>query len=316
MAKELYIYSPLYRYTAETANKELSRINDSEELTIRLNSPGGEVNAGFAIISKLQERKTPVKAIIDGEAASMAAFMLVFFGNVVANETSQIMFHKAAFASWYEPTADEQASLKAMNALFEQKMRAKVQGKPGAEEFLSKLFEAEVRNNVNVSPQEALTLGIVDEVRTLQPTALLGAQMVAMVEEGQTIQAVNNTPRGDNNKSKSMNLEQFKAEYPALYAQILEQGKKQGVTAERDRVEAWTVFAEVDPKAVAEGIAGGENISQKAMAEFSVKMSMNARMENHQSDNSDDTTPPAGQKTEAELKAEADMAAMNAEFEK
>jgi len=64
-----------------------------------------------------------------------------------------------------------------------------------------------------------------------------------------------------------MTLEELKADHPELYKAIFEQG----VVAEKDRCQAWIAFNDVDPKAVAEGIDKGENISQKAMAEFSRK---------------------------------------------
>jgi hypothetical protein len=64
-----------------------------------------------------------------------------------------------------------------------------------------------------------------------------------------------------------MTIEKLKAEHPELFAQVV----AMGVSSERDRVTAWSVFAEIDPKAVAEGIKGGENISQTAMAEFTLK---------------------------------------------
>jgi dihydrodipicolinate reductase len=71
-----------------------------------------------------------------------------------------------------------------------------------------------------------------------------------------------------NNKNKYMTIEQFKAENPELFAQI----QSTAVETEKDRVNAWLKFIEVDAKAVTEGIKEGKNLSQEAMADFSVKM--------------------------------------------
>ena len=94
MAKELIIYSPIWDYTAEKVVAQLNEIGETEEITIRLNTPGGSTDSGWSIISKLSERKAKTNLIIDGMAASMGAMFLAFIDNVVANDTSRIMFHK------------------------------------------------------------------------------------------------------------------------------------------------------------------------------------------------------------------------------
>lgn len=65
-----------------------------------------------------------------------------------------------------------------------------------------------------------------------------------------------------------MLLADFKAQHPATYAEA----QKEILATERDRTGAWLKFQGVDPKAVAEGIASGENISQTQMADFAFKM--------------------------------------------
>ena len=64
-----------------------------------------------------------------------------------------------------------------------------------------------------------------------------------------------------------MTLAKLKEKHPELYAQVIAAGAE----AERDRVGAWMAFADIDIKAVSEGINGGKNISAKEMAEFSRK---------------------------------------------
>jgi len=312
MAKELYLYSPLYSYVAETANKELSLIPDSEELTVRFNTPGGETNAGFAFLSKLQERKTPKTAIIDGEAMSMGAFMLPFFDHVIANDTSSIMFHKAAYYEWYKPSESELAKLKATNELFKQKLTAKVAGKKGAEEFIDKVFEADVRNDVDITPKKALELGIVNEIRKIEPTAMLGMQMVAMVDEGQELKAVKKTPQSSgeldsNLKNESMNLVELKAKFPAVYAQA----RKEGADQELDRVGSWMAFNEIDPVKVKAGIESGLPVGQKATAEFTVQSMQKGKLEAIEGENTPDLELDPEAKTPEQIKAAADQKGMD-----
>lgn len=306
MPKELLIYSPLWDFTAEMVVKQLNEVPESEDLTIRLNTPGGGTNAAWAIISKLSERSGKLTGIIDGQAMSMGAIMLVFFDEVIANDTSRIMFHKAAFPSWMEPSESELKTLKTINAQFKEKLTKKTKGKDGAKEFIAKVFEPDVRNDVEVTPMEAKKLGIVDKVRKLEPKAeYIDMQIAAIVESKKE------TPSGDIDKSKIkiMDKATLKAEYPSLYAALLAEGHdaslKEGIAAERDRTGAWMAFNDIDPDAVSKGIKDGENLSQTASAEFTRKGIAQARAEDHNDDNADESNQNGGEKTEAQLKIEA-----------
>ncbi len=317
MAKEIILYSGLYSYTAETVVRDMGRLEDDEDITVRLNSPGGDVNAGFAIISRMSELTGRKNVVVDGQASSMAAFMLVFFDHGTANDTSSLMFHKAAYNSWYEPTEAEKKELKIMNAKFEEQMRKRVDGKPGAEELLAELFEADARNNVNITPQKAKALGIIDEVRTLEPRAYSGMQLVAMHDEGEDI-IIKEAKIVTKPKIESMTPEELLAKHPATHATILALGVSQGVTAQKDISEAWALYAEIDPKATAEGIASGVAPSIKVMAEMGLKASAQAAATAAAGDNAPGVeTPPAGNgKTPEELKAEKDKAILAEELNK
>ena len=323
MAKELILYSAIYRYTAETAVQQLSGIEENEDFTVRMNTPGGEVTAGWSIISKLSEMTGNKTVIIDGQAASMGAIMLMYFDKVVANDTSEIMFHTAADPSWYKPTEQEKVLLDKINKQFKEKLSKKVKDKPGAQEFLDEVFEEGKRNDVFLTMARAKKLGIVDQIRKLDPKAYSGTQMVALLEgddfyrkEENAIGAINSPAIKGNNKSKKMTIEELKTQNPSLYAEIFQAGKKAGAEAEKDRVEAWAVFFEINPKAVKEGIESGKDISAKAMAEFALQGQKNTRLQDHNDDNHGGTDEPRSSKTQEELKAEADIKALDEEFEK
>jgi ATP-dependent Clp protease protease subunit len=306
MAKELYLYTRIDSWTAEVAVRELNKVSEDEDLIIRINTPGGTVNAGWSIISKLSERKSPITGMIDGDANSMGALALLFFDKVIANDTSRIMFHKAAYPSWHDPSESEQKTLKAINKKFREKLEAKVKGKKGAQEFLDKVFENDVRNDVELNSYEAKNLGIVDEVRILEPKAFdFGIQVCAIVEEKNT------SKRGDlikKQNEKTMDLTQLKTEHPHLYAQIIAEGEKIGVEKEKDRVGAWMAFVEIDAEAVVKGIKEDLKLTQTATAEFTAKAIANARTQDHNDDNVEETNTPKDGKSEEEIKAEAQEA--------
>lgn len=67
--------------------QEVDRIN------LRINSPGGSVTHGAAIISAIQSCKIPVHAYVDGMAGSMAADIFLSCTNRHMNKTSMLMVH-------------------------------------------------------------------------------------------------------------------------------------------------------------------------------------------------------------------------------
>ncbi len=64
------------------------------EICLYINSPGGEVSSGFAIYDTINFIKSPVRTIVVGLAASMAAFLLAS-GNVrCALPNAEVMIHQ------------------------------------------------------------------------------------------------------------------------------------------------------------------------------------------------------------------------------
>ena len=320
MPKEILIYSSLHRFTAEIVVRELNRIPENEDFKVRLNTPGGETTAGFSILSKMSELTGEKTAIIDGEALSMGAFMLPFFDKVIANNTSEITFHKASYPSWHTPTEAEAKKLKSMNALFESQLRSKVGTKPGGAEFLNKLFEPDIINDVMLTPAEAKKIGIVDEVRILKPTAYSGMQIVAMFDGPEVNKEANtihpNLDDNNNLNNNNMTLAELQSKHPALYAEIFKAGEKAGAEVEKDRAGAWLAFVKADPEAVVKGIKEGEPLSQTAMAEFSVKMLSATKVKEHKDDNAPETDAEKAEKATAKAEADRVKAEMDADLEK
>lgn len=64
-------------------------------LTLRINSPGGDVFDGLAIYNALRSRKAPVNVVVDGLAASAASFIAMAGSSVSMAEASMMMIHNA-----------------------------------------------------------------------------------------------------------------------------------------------------------------------------------------------------------------------------
>jgi len=76
--------------------KFLDYINSEEEITVEINSPGGEVSSGLAIIDTMDCIGAPVRTVVCGMAASMAAVIAACgtHGKRLALPHSTIMIHQ------------------------------------------------------------------------------------------------------------------------------------------------------------------------------------------------------------------------------
>ncbi|WDZ87193.1 head maturation protease, ClpP-related [Micromonospora cathayae] len=81
--------------TAKDFAAEL-RALDVDEITLRLNSPGGDAWDGIAIYNALRDHQATVHVVVDGLAASAASFIAQAGGRITMNRGAQMMIHDAA----------------------------------------------------------------------------------------------------------------------------------------------------------------------------------------------------------------------------
>ena len=73
---EILIYDEIdswFGVAAEQLARDISALDDRRELTVRINSPGGNVYDGVAILNSLRGHPGKVTVVIDGLAASAAS---------------------------------------------------------------------------------------------------------------------------------------------------------------------------------------------------------------------------------------------------
>lgn len=81
--------------SAENLSNKLRELDAQNDIvTIRINSPGGDVMEAGAIYSTIKSMKAKTIAIIDGIAASAASFILLAFDEVQISRAGRIMLHK------------------------------------------------------------------------------------------------------------------------------------------------------------------------------------------------------------------------------
>lgn len=108
---ELYIYGDIVSSTWDTWCAEdvcpqdiadfMNQIPTNADLTVYINSGGGDVFAGIAIHSILSRHTGHKKGIVDGLAASIASVILMACDEIVMSSGAQLMIHKPSTAFAY-----------------------------------------------------------------------------------------------------------------------------------------------------------------------------------------------------------------------
>jgi ATP-dependent protease ClpP protease subunit len=91
----LYDEIGMWGVTASDFMAELMNIT-AKSLTLRINSPGGDVFDGLAILNCLRSHKATVNVVVDGLAASAASFIAMAGDTVEMSPNSMMMIHEAS----------------------------------------------------------------------------------------------------------------------------------------------------------------------------------------------------------------------------
>jgi len=81
--------------TAEAVKQKLNEAGDVSKITLRINSPGGDVFEAAAIYSLLTQHKADVECYVDGLAASAAFTIAMAADEIHISESAMMMLHNA-----------------------------------------------------------------------------------------------------------------------------------------------------------------------------------------------------------------------------
>lgn len=321
--KEILLYTSIWGNTAELFIEKFGEVPDEDPVTVRLNCPGGSVFAGWGMITKMKEHKGQVTIKVDGHAASMGMFMLLFADKVEAIKQSQIMIHRAA---GYVENEDDKRLLDNVNKDIRKALEARIDQKK-LEEIagvtLDNIFNDEKRRDIWLTADEAKKIGLVDKVTRIEPKVLdaLNSKLVAFADfselsehvsddETENDSHVSETVESEENKNNNnqnfeqMTKQELKAKHPELYAEIFAEGVTDGAKQESTRVKAFLAFLKFDNEGVVKAIKEGTEFSTDVQAEFMTKMTSVVEKKKVEADNTDDVETDTETKTEAVLNKE------------
>lgn len=162
------------------AQEFITKLNEFEgkDATIRINSPGGNVFAGWGMIAAIKEFTGNLIVKVDGVAASMAAYLVLFCDNVECVDVSRFMLHKAR---GYAESDEEKEFLNSVNRDLRSKMEQKFDSALWLEVTgfsIADVFEKDI--DVWLTAKQAKKLGMVKKINRLDPSEMQAfTQMVA-----------------------------------------------------------------------------------------------------------------------------------------
>lgn len=246
--------------SANSLKSEIDKYPNAKKISVRINSPGGDVFEAQAIYNILKNHPAEVEVHIDALAAS-AATLIASAGNKI------IMYNNALFMihnPWTWATGEEKDFIKKANLLATIK------------ETLLNVYEThatatreEISNMMNeetwLTADEALSYGLihevvpckakeedVEEVQNFVREQIIGNYknfpkdkfknlFASLKEPKNSIVALSdneNTEENEREEAVMNSIEELKEKYPEIYNQVIKQGVEEGTIAERARLQS------------------------------------------------------------------------------
>ena len=209
---------------------------DVENINVYINSNGGVVDTAIAINNALRRHKAKVTVNIDGIAASAATLITCAGDTVRMPKNALFMIHNpSTIAMGDSEEMRKQADVleKYKNSITETYLQKVNIDK----EKLSELMD----NETWLSAEEALEYGFIDEIienTNIQvvENKVISNNMVFNMAEFKNFNVDKNIKNNGKGSGK-MTKDEIKAQFPDIYAEIVNEGKEIGVKEERTRIQ-------------------------------------------------------------------------------
>lgn len=209
---------------------------DVDEINVYINSNGGDANVAIAISNALKRHKAKVVINIDGIAAS-AATLITCAGDIVKMpKNAFFMVHNP----WVVAAGDSEEMRRQADVLEKYKnaiIETYLQKVNINKEKLSELMD----NESWLNAEEALEYGFIDEITEntdiqVVENKVISNNMVFNMAEFKNFNVDKNIKNNGKGSGK-MTKDEIKAQFPDIYAEIVNEGKEIGVKEERTRIQ-------------------------------------------------------------------------------
>lgn len=247
--------------------RDLDRLRDKRNITVHINSVGGDLYGGIAIYNRLKALPGNVTTINDGLAASAGSIIFQAGNTRKVHAGSNIMIHQAmGFLYGYYQTKDLKEAIKQLDAGNKAAVNVYAEASGREPESMKAMLDRETW----LTGQEAVDAGLADEVigGDMPVSMSLTADKRALIVNGVALptRGMTNIParipvmpaamavspaaekpvedkekKERGNEMEIKNVQELRAAYPELVNQIeaaaREAGQTDGVNAERARMQ-------------------------------------------------------------------------------
>lgn len=171
----IYVHGPVDDNMASVVTAQLLFLeaeNPEKDIYMYINSPGGAVTAGLAIIDTMNYIRPDVSTIVMGQACSMGSLFMTMGqkGKRMALPNSRIMIHQPSGGAQGQATDigiqyEEISRLKKMLT----QMYVDNNNDPATNTF--EVMHSKMERDCFMSPEDAIKLGILDGILTKRPVA-------------------------------------------------------------------------------------------------------------------------------------------------
>ena len=246
----------------ESFMEDLAAVKGKSNITIKINSTGGDLYTGIAIHNAIKGLSGHKVVIVDGIAASAASVIACAGDEVQVYPGSMVMIHGVAgllmdyytLADLKKLQKDFDASERAIAEIYHAKTGIAVEqlrtmmtretwmvGQEAIDNgFADTLLEGDGPDvSVSADKQVLLVAGIRHNIKGLHnvpSTIRINSIHAAPAAGNKHAAAKNDGPKKEDNKT--MTLEEMRAQHPDLVAQIEQQAVANAIAQERARIEA------------------------------------------------------------------------------
>lgn len=168
---DIFIYGEITKYAWEeygelsslTFKNELDALGDDvERINLYINSPGGSIFEGMAIIAMLQRHKAEIYSFVDGVGASCASVIPMISKHVTMYENTFLMIHHDVMGAYGNAKELREAANEIER--FSDAMCQFYLNKAGEKLSKDKLYEMLDSGDTWLTAQEAYDFGLCDEI--------------------------------------------------------------------------------------------------------------------------------------------------------
>ncbi|MGL5277909.1 MAG: head maturation protease, ClpP-related [Cetobacterium sp.] len=245
--------------------EELLEHGDIDELTVRINSPGGLVTAGIAIYNTLKNHKAKKTVEIDGLCGSIATVIAMCGEKRIMNAGTRFMIHNPLTMA-FGGIKELEKSIERLNQIKDDVVEIYSSATKLGKEELEKMMDEEPY----LKPEEALAKGFITDINK-------NADM-NITNYVQEYINYTNIKKNKKKEDEIVTKEELKVKFPQVYNEVLEEGEKK----ERERIKKLDDFSNnaivTNVENAGEIIKNAKYVNVKSLEEVSTEILLNGKI--------------------------------------